>query len=56
MRRHERTSEEWAIIAQLLPDKLRGVARAEAPVSSTAGDRPGQRARYFPLLAPALYW
>lgn len=29
MRRHELTDEEWAIIAPLLPNKPRGVARAD---------------------------
>lgn len=27
MRRHELTDKEWAIIAPLLPNKVRGVAR-----------------------------
>lgn len=29
MRRHELTDEEWAIIAPLLPNKPRGVARMD---------------------------
>lgn len=29
MRRHELTDEEWAIIAPLLPNKVRGVARVD---------------------------
>ncbi|GAB3644544.1 hypothetical protein GCM10028812_54070 [Ancylobacter sonchi] len=29
MRRHELTDEEWAVIAPLLPNKVRGVARVD---------------------------
>jgi len=29
MRRHELTDEEWAIIAPLLPNKVRGVVRVD---------------------------
>ncbi len=29
MRRHELTDEEWRIIAPLLPNKVRGVARVD---------------------------
>ncbi len=32
MRRHELSDEEWAIIAPLLPNKPRGVARVEIVV------------------------